>query len=178
MTMRKRLPKTPLTPEQSELVGRYLPFARKMARRRSIDQPGLFEFYHDAAVDGLINASRFFDPTKYKVFHPLAAVYIHYQFLHLERKLFRTGRNRVSFVPSFHDEPTLGEGEPTEDGPMDLTAILGPLSFLERDYVCRRFVEGLSQCECCRRMGFGKKRAWLMERRALETLRTSLAGCA
>jgi RNA polymerase sigma factor (sigma-70 family) len=173
--MRKLLPKTPLTDEQSELVGRYFRLAIKKASHRCVDRPGLFEFYFDAAIDGLIKAVRIFDPEICRYFNHVASRCIHFEFLRLETRLFKTGRNRVSFVPTFHDEPTLGER--SDDATNDLATLLGPLPFRERDYVCYRFVEGLSLGECGQRIGLGKKAVGSMERRALATLRSELAEC-
>lgn len=167
----------PLTAAQWGLVVSSLPLARWIAARRSMNTPWRRQDYEDAAVDGLIDAARIFDPAIGRPFSHLATVIAKRRIMNLDRVACRV-RGPVDAL----DAPREGavdmvavDGRVSDDD-VDFAALIAVLGPLERRMLSLKFEHDLIDSEIGHEVGFNRRKVMRYIHRALKTLSATLAG--
>jgi DNA-directed RNA polymerase specialized sigma24 family protein len=160
---------TPLTSEQSDLVLKYYPFALKLARSQAVGRPWLLEDFRDAALDALVVAARSFDPEFLPYFGHLARKSIHFALIKRHNKHARRVRLARFFPLDWRDDR--GAFDPVPDEPEAFDSLVEGLPAIHREFMKLHYRDGLPLHVAARRIGFGRRKATLVHREALDSLR-------
>lgn len=139
---------TPLTEVQRELAGRYLPFAKRIARPYQVRWPSERDEFESAAGLAMVEAARAFDAGRGVKFATFAAMRVDGMMRDVQRRLFRPKAALAGNFEGVEDAALADRSasiEAAQDWAEFIRAWLGRLS--DRDaYICSAiYFDGTSQ---------------------------------
>lgn len=179
--------RTALSPERQEMVVRYLPLARKLARPLKDKWPGLCDEFESAAALALVEAAESFDPQRNVNFATFARHRIRGALLDTQREAFEHTQRFLTNTPAT-GSLLMGHGTETGNGRIlgvepsrpigdELErneAVEDCLSKLPKKHqaACRQtYFHGRTQVEIAKMLGYSQSRLSTIHKEALEYLR-------
>jgi RNA polymerase sigma factor (sigma-70 family) len=165
----------PLTDAQSRIVAENYPLALFHASRMTRLSPWRLEGARDAAIDGLINAARRFDPSRNRPFGAFAGICIYHEILAFFNKEGRKKRGSgwIEVQLDIDGLASRRDPNPFEFG-REFESLVAGLEARDRDVLRMRYARGMKLESIGDRLGLTRQRVNQIQKRALRRLRQIL----